>query len=113
MTDTSRFRRAFKEFYALPYPGRPEAMEFREWSIRLATLDSHIPGYLLRVNDGSMQAREIPELAEITREVESLGHSLDLISAATSRDVQMKEEYRAYLVVMERMLQELVDLAAE
>ncbi|MFE4016120.1 hypothetical protein ACFXPZ_01535 [Streptomyces sp. NPDC059101] len=113
MTDTSRFRHAFKEFYALPYPGRPQAMDFREWSIRLATLDSHIPGYLLRVNDGSMQAREIPDLADITREVESLGNSLDLISVTTGRDTQLKEEYRVYLVVMGRMLQELVDLANE
>ncbi|MFI1205776.1 hypothetical protein ACH4VR_41235 [Streptomyces sp. NPDC020883] len=60
-----------------------------------------------------MSAREIPKLNELVREVGYLRSLLASIPARTDRDSRLKEEYELYVAMLERMMKELVRLAAE
>src|SRR4051812_11762355 len=97
MTEPSEFESAFTDFRAMSYPSYPQLAELQDWNSRLLTFDGHVAGYASRVHSGRMRAQEVPKLAELILEVESLRTSLEAIEPISAQDYQLVDDYRIYV----------------
>jgi hypothetical protein len=112
MTDPSEFESAFAEFRAMPYPPYPQLVELQDWNSRLLVIDGHVAGYASRVKNGRMKARDIPRLAELILEIESLRTSLEAIEPLSSEDTRLIDGFKIYIAALQRMMLELGRLAS-
>ncbi|MFC5805835.1 hypothetical protein [Streptomyces formicae] len=111
MTESSDFRNALEAFMAIPYPDYPRMEELRDWNSFLLDLDGHIAGYATRVNNGSLDAGEVPDVGSLVLEVENLRRDLERIRPERSEDADLLNKYRVYTAALERVVRELAALA--
>jgi hypothetical protein len=113
MTDSSDFHEALEAFMALPYPDYPRTEKLRDWNSFLLDLDGHIAGYAIQVNDGDLNAREVPDLGSLVLEVENLCRSIEEIHPEGEKESGLLNEYRVYVAALERLVRELASLARQ
>lgn len=112
MTELPGFEQVFAAFYAMKYPDYPQFMELQDWNSRLLVLDAHVAGYASRISRDTLSARDVPDLGALTREVRSLRASLERIQPLSDYGRVLIDDYRRYVVALERLILEIVRLKA-
>ncbi|MFF2729708.1 hypothetical protein ACFVS9_17600 [Streptomyces sp. NPDC058008] len=96
---------------ALSFPGRPAQKELDEWGSALLMVDSHIAGYAIRVEKGSLDPRGITEADSLVSEVADLQRRLRAIQPQIPAEENAYEQFVRYVLALQDLTRALAALA--